>query len=67
MLVRLIRDGTVKEAFLELVHLHKTDAESLMLAIENFLLANGVDITRGIFVGFDGCNTISGVNTDTCN
>lgn len=67
VLVRFIRDGTEKEAFLGLVHLHKTDAESLMLAIENFLLANGVDITRAIFVGFDGCNTMSGVNTGTCN
>lgn len=34
-----------------------------MTAIETFLLAKGIDITKALFVGFDGCNTMSGVNT----
>nr|XP_022338341.1 E3 SUMO-protein ligase KIAA1586-like isoform X3 [Crassostrea virginica] len=63
VIVRFVQNGIVKEAFLGLIHLHKTDAESLMMAIETFLLAKGVDITKAIFVGFDGCNTMSGVNS----
>lgn len=55
MLVRFIQNGTVKEAFLILIHLHTTAAERLMMAIENFLLAKGVYITRTLFVRFDGC------------
>lgn len=63
VIVRFVQNGIVKEAFLGLIHLQKTDAESLMMAIETFLLAKGVDITKAIFVGFDGCNTMSGVNS----
>ena len=33
-----------------------TDSASLMEAIERFLMAKGIDITKAVFVGFDGCN-----------
>ena len=33
-----------------------------MEAIERFLMAKGIDITKAVFVGFDRCNTMSGEN-----
>lgn len=67
VLVRFIQNDTVKEAFLILIHFHTTAAESLLMAIKSFLLAKGVYITRAFFVRVDECNTMSGVNTGTCN
>lgn len=66
MFVRFTQNGTVKKAVLILI-LHTTAAESLTMAIESFLLAKGVNITRAIFVRSDGVNTMSGVHADTCN
>jgi hypothetical protein len=63
ILARFVNDGKISEVFLGLIPLQKSDAESLMTAIETFLLAKGIDITKAMFVGFDGCNTMSGVNT----
>ena len=63
VIVRFVWKGNVREEYLGLIHLDRGDAESLMKAIESFLIAKGVNIQRAIFVGFDGCNTMSGVNT----
>lgn len=63
--VRFTQNGTVKKTVLTLI-LHTTAAESLTMAIESFLLAKGVNITRAIFVSSDNVNTMSGINTDTC-
>lgn len=64
VLARYVQDSKISEDFLELIDLQRSDAESLMTAIETFLLAKGIDITKAMFVGFDGCYTMSGVNTD---
>ena len=60
ILAKWSHKSTVSEHYLGLIHVRKTDAESLMAAIEGFLLAKGVDITKARFVGFDGTNTMSG-------
>ena len=46
--------------FLGIVHVTKTNAESLLNAIQGFLVAKGLDITKCRFVGFDGANVMSG-------
>lgn len=66
MFVRFTQNGTVKKTVL-ILFLHTTAAESLTMAIESFLLEKGVNITRAIFVRSDDVNTMSGINTDTCN
>ena len=43
------------------------DAATLIGEIEKFLQAKGVDISKAMFVGFDGCNTMSGENKGTYN
>lgn len=65
MFLRFTQNDTVKKAVLILI-LHTTASESLTMAIESFLLAKGVNITRAIFVSSDDVNTMSGINTDTC-
>lgn len=56
----IIGRETVSDHFLGIVNVQKTDAESLMMAIEQFLLAKQIDITKCRFVAFDGTNTMSG-------
>ncbi|KAJ8303650.1 hypothetical protein KUTeg_018760 [Tegillarca granosa] len=65
IIARYLGDGNSKivESFLGLVNVQRADAESLMTAIETFLIAKHIDINKAIFVGFDGCNTMSGVNS----
>ena len=63
ILARFVQDIKISEVFLGLIHLQRLDTESLMTAIETFLLAKGIGITKAMFVGFDGCITLSGVNT----
>ena len=46
-----------------MVNVKKTDAESLMGEMERFMISKEGDISKIMFVGFDGCNTMSGVNT----
>ena len=53
----------VKDHFLGIIHVERTDAASLMEAIETFLHRKQLDIKKAYFVGFDGCNTMSGENT----
>ena len=52
----------VDDYYLGLIEVTGTDSASLMEAIERFLMAKGIDITKAVFVGFDGCNTMSGEN-----
>ncbi|WAR08290.1 ZMYM1-like protein [Mya arenaria] len=54
--------GALEDYFLGITHVKKQDAESLMSAIEDFLLRKGLDIRKALFVGFDGCNTMSEEN-----
>jgi hypothetical protein len=50
----------ITDHYLGIIHVDRTDAESLMTALEQFLVAKEIDITRCRFVAFDGCNTMSG-------
>lgn len=50
----------ITDHYLGLIHVDRTNAESLMSAMEQFIGAKQVDITRCRFVAFDGCNTMSG-------
>lgn len=53
-------NSTVNELYLGPFTLQRTDAARLVQAIEQFLLARGLDIPKVLFVVFDGCNTLSG-------
>jgi len=44
------------------VHVKRTDAASLMAAKEEFLRAKAIPMAKIMFIGFDGCNIMSGVN-----
>ena len=46
--------------FLGIVNVQHTNAESLLNAIQGFLVAKGLDIAKCRFVGFDGANVMSG-------
>ncbi|XP_033744317.1 E3 SUMO-protein ligase KIAA1586-like [Pecten maximus] len=57
-------DQTVKTHFLGFVQLEKGTAEAIMEAIQGFLIAKDIDIANIRFMGFDGCNTMSGIQKD---
>jgi hypothetical protein len=54
--------NTIDDHFVGMVNVKKTDAESLMNEIQRFLISKDIDICKIMFVGFDGCNTMSGEN-----
>lgn len=64
VLVRYIDPETneVKEQYLGIIHVQRTDANSLMQALETFLIGKNIDMKKALFVGFDGCNVMSGEN-----
>jgi len=62
ILIRCLIGTEVDDHFVGLVHVKRTDAASLMAAIEEFLTAKAIPMAKIMFVGFDGCNTMSGVN-----
>ncbi|XP_052245734.1 uncharacterized protein LOC127854716 [Dreissena polymorpha] len=51
---------TTEDHFMGLVNVERTDAESLLNAINQFCIGKGIDIRRCRFVGFDGANVMSG-------
>jgi len=53
-------NNTIDDHFLGIVHVKRTDAASLMAAIEEFLVEVEVDVTKCKFIAFDGTNTMSG-------
>lgn len=61
-LARFRRDGKVGDHYLGLIEVQRTDTESLMKEIERFLIAKGFRVENAMFVGFDGCNTMSWQN-----
>ncbi|XP_045208368.2 uncharacterized protein LOC123560182 [Mercenaria mercenaria] len=63
VLIRCLSDGDVQEHLVGIINVKKTDAASLMDAIQIFLNSHDIDITKAVFCAFDGCNTMSGVNT----
>lgn len=48
------------EHYLGLINVDEISAKALMNALNVFLLAKGLDITKAYLVAFDGCNTMSG-------
>ncbi|XP_053390185.1 uncharacterized protein LOC128553096 isoform X2 [Mercenaria mercenaria] len=60
--IKFLKGKQVTDAFMGVIRVVSTDAASLMEAIERFLQGKGIDIKKAIFVGFDGCNVMSGVN-----
>lgn len=62
ILAQFRRDGKVGDHYLGLIEVQRTDTESLMKEIERFLIAKGIRVENAMFVGFDGCNTMSGQN-----
>lgn len=45
IIARFVQDIKLSEVFFGQIHLQRSDTESLMTAIETFLLAKGIDIT----------------------
>lgn len=62
ILVRFPCEQVITDTFLGMIHVQRTDAASLMNAIEIYLNAKQIDIKKAYFNGFDGCNTMSGEN-----
>jgi hypothetical protein len=60
ILCKWLHNEEVKEHYVGLIHVKKTDAHSLMSAIEQFFTAKNIDLTKVRFLGFDGTNTMSG-------
>ncbi|XP_062596552.1 uncharacterized protein LOC134258002 [Saccostrea cucullata] len=56
-------DKTIKDHFLGMINVKKTDAATLVSKIERFFISKEIAISKILFVGFDGCNTMSGENT----
>ena len=67
ILIRCLVNCCVDDHLLGIINVSCTHAATLMGEIERFLLAKGVDISKAMFVGFDGCNTVSGENKGTYN
>ena len=63
ILVKFPCGKTITDHYLGVIHVARTDAASLMTAIETFLIGKDVDISKALFVVIDGCNTMSGANT----
>ena len=60
---RWIRAGKPVEHFLEVIHVKKTNAETLTSTITTYLRDKGIDIRRMRGMGFDGAATFSGRKT----
>lgn len=60
IMCKWLHNNEVKEHYMGLIHVKKTDALSLLTAIEQFFMAKNVDLTKVRFLGFDGTNTMSG-------
>lgn len=60
IMCKWVHKNEVKEHDIGMIHVEKTDAFSLMVAIEQFFVAKNVDLAYDRFLGFDGINTMSG-------
>ena len=54
LIARMIKDGKIKNHFLDLLQLNRGDA------VSDFLRENELDIKRTRFAGMDGCSTMAG-------
>ena len=59
ILILCLVNQSVDDHVLGLIHVARTEAVTLMGGIKIFLIAKGIDISKAMFVGFDGCNTMS--------
>jgi hypothetical protein len=53
----------LKDTYLGIIHVTKTNSANLTAEIQSFFKAKGVSLTGLRFMAFDGANTMSGVNT----
>ena len=60
IMCKWVHKNEVKEHDIGMIHVAKSDAFSLMLAIEQFFVAKNVDLDYVRLLGFDGINTMSG-------
>ena len=60
---RWLKDGKPVEHFLEVIHVTKTDAETITLAITTYLQEKLIDIRCMRGMGFDSASTFSGHRT----
>lgn len=55
--------GEIKERFLGIINVPKTDSESLVNVIKHFMTAKDIQVKRMRFMAFDGANVMSGERT----
>ncbi|XP_052234161.1 uncharacterized protein LOC127846703 isoform X2 [Dreissena polymorpha] len=60
ILIRYLDCGNVEDHFVGLVNVKRRDAKTLTQALVNFLESKDININKVMFLGFDGCNTMSG-------
>lgn len=58
--------GEIKERFVGIIHVSKTDSESLVNQIKHFMMAKDIQVKRMQFMPFDGANNMSGERTGWC-
>lgn len=59
--------GEIKERFLGIIDVPKTDSESLVYQIKHFMTAKYIQVKRMRFMAFDGANVMSGERTGWYN
>lgn len=55
-------NGKVGDYYFGFIEVQCIDIESLMKEIERFFIVKGIRVENVMFVGFDGCNIMSGKN-----
>lgn len=58
--------GEIKERFLGIINVRKTDSESLVNQIKHFMMSKDTQVKRMRFIAFDGANVMSGERTGWC-
>lgn len=58
--------GEIKERFVGIIHVSKTDSESLVNQIKHFMMAKDIQVKKMQFMPFDGANNMSGERTGWC-
>ena len=58
----LVKNGKIKNHFMELIYLPRCSAESIFEAVTKFFDKHGIDISDIRFAAMDGCATMAGVH-----
>ena len=74
LIARIVRNGQIENHFLDLLQLKTCDARSICNSVQEFTIQEGIEISRIVFSGMDGCSTMSGEHNglkklldDTCS